>query len=366
MLTVNGITVYAGSSGLLDSEGNAISAQYPLQVDGDSVYAKDIDLSHSDSGTFTGTIDTLVSSYHTEITDTSATNPKTFTVHFYRPVTTTQIGIGSLTGDFSNVKISLQDEKGTDRYVIDESADATKYPANIYSIPPTTFIQAVFEFYTADSVKINGIFIPKENDVIALLKALKPDGTVTYIDATTGGNLKVSVEEGDNEAAPVFVKQQSIEGYSASLEAEAIAASTDYILIDLSDTTNFKHTNTGSILLSFMKLSLNPATTFRGDIEVGFLANVDGTNGDFHEIASWHMDQLSSRVEQFFNAFPGVVTDATHLGPKYLNQAAFNTGSALASPAGTSVSGNGDLALRITRTAGTIDIGVTVGYNTEA
>jgi hypothetical protein len=175
-----------------------VDVQNPLPTDGDSVYAKDIDIANSSIGTFTGDIETLFNDYHTEITDVTATNPKTFSVHFRRPITTSSVGLGSLTGDFSNVKIIFKDLAGTARLTVDDSADSTKYTSNVYQFSPITFIEAVIQFHTADSVKISGAFTPKDTPVVARLQAKKPDGTITDIDATAGGNLKVSLEEREN------------------------------------------------------------------------------------------------------------------------------------------------------------------------
>lgn len=188
---------------IVDQYGDPISVQNPLPTDGDSVYGKDLDLTLSDIGTFTGEIESLFEDYTTEITDTTATNPKTFTVRMQRPLTTSVFALASLTGDFSNTKILFKDIAGTTRYTIDESGDNTKYTARVFPLPPITFGTVVVEFHTADAVAISGSFITKDLSVVARLRALKPDGTVTDIDATAGGNLKVSVEEYDDATNPV-------------------------------------------------------------------------------------------------------------------------------------------------------------------
>lgn len=176
-----------------------IDVQNPLPVDGDSLYSKDINVENSDIGTFTGTLSTVFSDYSAEITDTTSTSPKTFTISLHRPIVASSIGIGSLTGDYSNVKIILKDISGTVRETIDDSANNTKYTSNLYPFSPATFIEIVFEFYTTDAVTVSGIFVQKETKTISRLQALKPNGEVTNIDATAGGNLKISLEEVESQ-----------------------------------------------------------------------------------------------------------------------------------------------------------------------
>lgn len=145
----------------VNSDGDELGVQNPLPTDGDSVYCKDLDIPNSDIGTFTGDICGLFNDYHTEFVDTSTNNPKTFTIHLKRPLTSNKIGIGSLTGNFSNVKIFLKDLAGTVRQFVDDSANDAKLTSNLYEFTTNTFIEAVFEFYTTDAVKISGLFIPK-------------------------------------------------------------------------------------------------------------------------------------------------------------------------------------------------------------
>lgn len=146
---------------LIDEDNNEINVQIPLPVDGDSVYAKDVDIDNSDIGTFTGDLLSLFYNYREEISDITASNPKTYTIHFKRPISSNQIGIGSLTGNFSNVKIQLKDLAGTVRTVIDDSANDTKYTSNVYAFTKNVFIEIVVEFFTSDAVKISGMYIPK-------------------------------------------------------------------------------------------------------------------------------------------------------------------------------------------------------------
>jgi hypothetical protein len=156
-----GVTYKFNSSDSTWVVANNTSAQNPISADGDPIYNKDIDLSNSDIGTFTGDLTTLFGDYQTEITDSTATNPKTYTVHLKRPIKSNTVALGSRTGDFSNVKVQLKDLAGTVRTVIDDSANGTKFTSNVYSFTTNVFIEMVIEFHTTDAVKISGMYVPK-------------------------------------------------------------------------------------------------------------------------------------------------------------------------------------------------------------
>lgn len=210
-----------GSVKVVFSELDNINPNFPISTDGDSVYSKDIDNDqHTKNGTFEGDILSLFNDYDVEIKDVSDKNPKTFTIQFKRPVETSAIGIGSGTGNFSNVKILLKDLSGAVIYTVNDSANDEKYSNHVYPFPPTVFLTMVVEFHTSDPVRINGMLIAKDIHVVARMQALKPDGTLINIDATAGGNLKMSLEEFDESfnTNPLPVVQTDPTGRKAELD----------------------------------------------------------------------------------------------------------------------------------------------------
>jgi len=177
-------------------DGTDIGVQNPLPVDGDSVYAKDVNTATSSIGGFSGAVTDLVDSLTSTIVDSSATNPKTFTIALERPIHCFEVGINTPSGDFSNVSIIAKDASGATLETIDDSANNTKYTHNEYNFTSIDhFSTLTFTFSTADTVTLGFLDLDKSIHTLAHLHALKPDGTVTAIDATAGGNLKVSVEE---------------------------------------------------------------------------------------------------------------------------------------------------------------------------
>jgi len=154
------------------------------------------------------------------------------------------------------------------------------------------------------------------------------------------------------------------------LDAEDVVLTEGFMLIDLSDTTNWPHTNTGHIDLLFMILTTDPTNTFSGDIAIGFLTNVDGDNGDFNEIFEIHMEKKPE--PDIFNinygAF-GIALETDHVfGPITANDTTWQTDVNLQGPDGATSfpSGNGDMVMLVTRGAGDVSVSITVGYRTIA
>jgi len=160
------------------------------------------------------------------------------------------------------------------------------------------------------------------------------------------------------------------ETFSVSGDFSAIALTTGFMLVDLSDTTNWPHTNTGHIVIDYIILEAEPTTTFRGSIELGYLKNVDGTDGDFVEINGFDFTQKSDVLLEAidFGSHGLHCIDAHHFGLTTVNSTIFQTDVDIEGVDGNTSysSGAGDLVLLVTRTAGTVDVEVTIGYETVA
>ncbi len=174
----------------------------PLPADGDSVYAKDLNLDDCIttgwSAVNTGnTVEDLFKELYDGLTSTNATTPKELTIIFRRPVVNSGvIALGTATGSFSNVKLSGIESDGSVILLYDNSADSTVRTFQLFnSIPPGGFSGLLIQFYTTNTVTITEVTIPKANPVIARLQAQKEDGTITDLGATNSGNLKTTDAE---------------------------------------------------------------------------------------------------------------------------------------------------------------------------
>ena len=158
------------------------------------------------------------------------------------------------------------------------------------------------------------------------------------------------------------------ETFSISGDFAAISSTTGFMLIDLSDTVTWPHTNTDHIVIDYIILEAEPTTSFRGTVELGYLKNVDATDGDFVEINGFDFTQKSDVLLEAidFGSHGLHCTDDHHFGLTIANSTIFQTDVNLEGPDGNSSypSGAGDLALLVTPTAGTVDVEVTIGYET--
>lgn len=156
--------------------------------------------------------------------------------------------------------------------------------------------------------------------------------------------------------------------FHVCLSVSNASGTVGYMLIDLSDTTNWKHTNTDHIILQGVTVDTNTDAAFVGDLWFGFLSNVDDTNGDFHRIGTLHGERSATvgNGDFDFSSYGfGLETDEW-FGPTNANDTTWQTDVNLRGPdGGTSYpSGNGDFVMKLISSAGAADISVTVTYTT--
>jgi len=177
------------------------------------------------------------------------------------------------------------------------------------------------------------------------------------------------------------------ESFCAVLWKPDLAADEAFVLIDLSDTTNFPHTETGKIRLYTLDVVIEAQTMTSGEgiLYIGVITEVDASNGSTEWL--WVMP-----VETYLEATDD--TDRRHYRFHYpwgldlevdgtndtLANVVSNTGDSgdtdwqtdtdLDSPAGdtTNAPGDGDLVMLWDETADglTVSICVTVEYTTES
>ena len=167
-----------------------------------------------------------------------------------------------------------------------------------------------------------------------------------------------------------FVASGFTNTFTVHLDVQAVAVQTAYSLIDLSDTATWPHTDTGHINLEYIIIEVDPDSTYLGEIKFGFLTNVDATNGDFNQILDIDMARKSDLLVETMNfgthGLDGETTN--HFGPILLNSTLFQTDVNLGGPDDpttlTYPSGANDLVMLIERSAGSVDVSVTLGYET--
>ncbi len=186
---------------LANVDGQPVDANYPIPTNGDSIYAKDINTTNSDLGTFTGDILDLVRTLDTSIESTGAENPKWFKIKLNRPIYNASMKFCAPVGaDFSNVKITLYDNANTVVGGNDQSTDSTKVTSAEYDWRNTPWCAALVEFYTADPVSINWMLAEKSHEQHSLLRSTQPSGITKDVDfeyplPITAYDTEISFEE---------------------------------------------------------------------------------------------------------------------------------------------------------------------------
>jgi hypothetical protein len=213
---------------------------------------------------------------------------------------------------------------------------------------------------------------PLKAEITAATGRLRVDSLLTAGTAITG---KVYITDGTNDVDVLSYENENslkvVFGHaqhnSIHLDAENVQTTTGYVLVDLSDTVNFPHTATTEIDVKWITINVNPDTSFAGEIEIGFLTDVDADNGDFNVLHTWHLERTQAQINQHIDLSSSHLEGSTDhwFGPTAANDTTWQTDTALVRPDGGTVApNNGDLVMKITRTGGAIDVGITVGYQT--
>ena len=167
-----------------------------------------------------------------------------------------------------------------------------------------------------------------------------------------------------------FVAQGFTETHTIHIDVQNIQAQTAFMLIDLSDTTNWAHSATGHINIEYLIIEVDPDTAYFGEVKVGFLTNVSATDGDFNQILDIDMARQSDLlVENIDFGSHGFDCEANHhFGPITADSTLFQTDVNLEGPDGNTSypSGAGDLVMIIERSAGAVDVSITLGYEAVA
>jgi hypothetical protein len=159
--------------------------------------------------------------------------------------------------------------------------------------------------------------------------------------------------------------------FSIAFGVDNLIIKTGYVLIDLSDSSNYPHTNTGEIHVDWIHMTIHGNNTATGEIHVGFISAIDGDKGTMHSIAALQITKLENTTHVHMLFAPSAVRCKTeaHLSggtELHTDDTTFQTDVALTATFGTVAPAVGDLVLLVDVTAGTYEhTTVSVGYHTE-
>ena len=148
---------------------------------------------------------------------------------------------------------------------------------------------------------------------------------------------------------------------------------TRYILVDLSDTTNYPHVNTTYAHLEWLQIEVDGTNAAEYKVYIGFLENVDATDGDRYIVKHVSGSRTAGQsIRMFDNFAPNghrmrSESTATHMIS--LNDTNYQTDVNLPSTLDPSTSdtpsGSGDVILEIVVSAGTIDASIDLSYHSH-
>lgn len=155
------------------------------------------------------------------------------------------------------------------------------------------------------------------------------------------------------------------QAFHVMLDLEGIAADTDYVLIDLSDTTNYPHDVATAIILKRIHIDLETESSGVYDILVGVVKENDATDGSVAWVARFQLesgdpDRLSFNLEWPSGLNCKIASDAPVYfltganeddNVKWKNDATFI--SPLDDDGDEQVCAAGDIVLRIEEVSGT-------------
>ncbi len=151
------------------------------------------------------------------------------------------------------------------------------------------------------------------------------------------------------------------------------ASSTSFILIDISDTTNYGHSNTSFIHIEWVQAQVDASITGNYELSIAFLEDVDVTSGNRYIIKHWSgTQQAGNQLLIFENMFPSgwkmrAINNATHLIS--LNNTDYQTDVNLATTLDPSSAdtppGAKDVIMFLEVTAGTINVAIDIGYHSH-
>ncbi|QDP48859.1 MAG: hypothetical protein Unbinned7794contig1000_3 [Prokaryotic dsDNA virus sp.] len=170
--------------------------------------------------------------------------------------------------------------------------------------------------------------------------------------------------------------QYFVDGYtntfSVHLDHTLTPNGTDvaYMLVDVSNAAVWPHTLTGGVILRYVIIEIDPEINFSGDCKIGYLKNVDATNGDFVTILDVDLRSQSDifHEEIEFGSQAIHCSDTSHFGPTDVNNTLFQTDVNLGGPDApgtlTYPSGDGDLVMIVAGTISAVGVSITLGYET--
>ena len=152
--------------------------------------------------------------------------------------------------------------------------------------------------------------------------------------------------------------------FLASLALADVAATTGYIIVDKSDTTNYPHGSANPIIVKSVRVEAQTeGADAEYNIRIGVLEEADGTDGTTRWFYEARIDAPARLEEHVRYADEGLSCDTTpgFIGTRNATNTRFQTDVTIANPTGSNVApGAGDIVAELVEIAGTGTISATL------
>lgn len=202
-------------------------------------------------------------------------------------------------------------------------------------------------------------------------KEKQTDGTqkTQLVDAITGDPVAINTE------GRIEIIQHPHQGFGTlHFHVEGLTAGTyRFILIDISDTTNYPHINTSNAHLDWFEIQVDADVNGDYAINLGFVENVDATAGDKYITKHWSgTKSAGNQLLESFSPFPNgwrMISSKVATHDITLNDTNYQTDvnlpSTLDPATADTPAGSGDVILEIVVNAGEINFSLDVGYHSH-
>lgn len=186
---------------------------------------------------------------------------------------------------------------------------------------------------------------------------------------SVGVNMFPASTSDDNELIVTNADRQ-YNDYVAYSES-GVSSSGYALLIDLSDTVNFPHENTGALAMSSTYFQVDREQNSTGSVVIGVITRIDGTDADVTYFQGVTFNKSSERsIVRDRNFSPsqiklGVIGgEAIHIATTGIATGitAINTGITLPTPVGTATPAVGDIVVSWSQAAANFDFSVSGFY----
>ena len=185
-------------------------------------------------------------------------------------------------------------------------------------------------------------------------------------------NGKIKYAKINDDGALIVRTSPFIDSGAVHLYLPNVTTSSNYILVDLSDTVNYPHDNTDYTQLEHMRIGIDADNQADYEITVGYIKYQSATGGTFNHLYSFSGDKNVGQNTQeyiYFGEFGPKMKNGYVLSNDIVTSSVYGPNSQLRSTLDSSVAntyvGVGDIVVNIIRNAGSFNLTINMAYHSK-